>query len=403
MVKKIILVLVLLILPLFFLVLPVKAENQVNLYFFWGDGCPHCAEEKPFIERLQSKYPQLKVQAYEIWKHPENIELFRQSADKLKTNINGVPFTVVGDKYFSGYLNDETTGVEIEAAVKQCLDKGCPDPLAEVVNNTGREVLDKKDSQKEVKKEESKKINIPIFGNINTKDVSLPVLTIIIGALDGFNPCAMWTLVFLISMLVGMKDRKKMWVLGSAFIIASASVYFLFMAAWLNLVLFIGYIIWIRLAIGLVALLAGFYNLREYLVNKDATCKVTKGGERRRVFEYLKKVVHERTFLLALGGIIVLAMAVNLVELICSAGFPVVYTQVLGMSHLASWQYYLYLLLYIFIFMLDDLFVFVISMKTLEVAGVTGKYTRFSHLVGGILMAAIGLLLIFKPGWLMFG
>lgn len=246
-------------------------------------------------------------------------------------------------------------------------------------------------------------ITVPVFGEIKTKNLSLPLFTILLGALDGFNPCAMWTLLFLISLLLGMKDRKRMWILGSAFIVASASVYFLFMAAWLNLLLFIGFILWIRVIVGLVALAGGGYNLKEYFTNKEAGCKVTGTEKRQRVFEQLKKITQQKSFYLALGGIIILAFAVNLVELICSAGLPVVFTQVLALSNLAKWQYYAYMLLYIFIFMLDDLFVFFAAMLTLQMTGVTTKYTRLSHLIGGILMLIIGLLLIFKPEWLMFG
>jgi hypothetical protein len=223
-----------------------------------------------------------------------------------------------------------------------------------------------------------------------------------LGALDGFNPCAMWALLFLISLLIGMENKKRMWIFGSTFIIASAFVYFLFMAAWLNLLLFIGFIFWIRVIIGLVALGGGAYNLKEYFSNPAGVCKVTGGEKRQKFFERLKNIVYRKNFYIALGGIIILAFAVNLVELICSAGLPVIFTQVLALSDLSIWQYYFYMLLYILIFMLDDLIVFFLAMATLQVTGITSKYSRISHLVGGTLMLIIGLLLIFKPELLMF-
>jgi len=194
-----------------------------------------------------------------------------------------------------------------------------------------------------------------------------------------------------------------MWILGTAFIVASSAVYFFFMAAWLNLILFIGFLVWVRIAIGLVALFGGGYNLKEFFTNPQSGCKVTGSEKRRKVFEKIRSITHEKSFYLALGGIIILAFAVNLVELICSAGIPAIYTQVLALSHLAKWQYYLYILLYIFFFMIDDLFVFFVAMITLQTTGITTKYTHWSHLIGGILMMIIGLLLIFKPAWLMFG
>jgi hypothetical protein len=143
--------------------------------------------------------------------------------------------------------------------------------------------------------------------------------------------------------------------------------------------------------------------LKEYVTNKEGACKVTGGERRQRIFQRIRDITHERSFLLALIGIILLAIAVNLVEVLCSAGLPAVYAQVLALNELTTAQYYGYLLLYVFIFLLDDLFVFFAGMLTMEVTGMTSKYVRASHLIGGILMIILGLLLLFKPEWLMFG
>jgi len=199
-----------------------------------------------------------------------------------------------------------------------------------------------------------------------------------------------------------MHDRFKMLALGSVFILASGAVYFLFLSAWLNVFLFLGFIVWIRSLIGGVALIAGGFNLREYFTNRDGACHVTAGEKRRRIFDRLREITKSRNFLISVGGIILLAFAVNLVELVCSAGLPAVYTKVLTLSNLPVWKYYIYLLFYVFIFMLDDLIVFFAAVTTLHITGINTKYTRFSHLLGGIGMVIIGLLMIFKPEILMF-
>ena len=245
-------------------------------------------------------------------------------------------------------------------------------------------------------------INLPFIGELKTASVSLPILTVIIGALDGFNPCAMWVLLFLISLLLNMKDRKRMWIFGSTFILASAFVYFLFMVAWLNVLTFLGFLRWVRTIIGLVALGSAYYNFKKWWDNRPG-CPATEGEKRRKIFDRLRAITQKREFWLALGGIILLAFAVNLVEVICSAGLPVVYTQILTMSEIPTSQYYFYIILYIFIFMLDDMIVFIVAMVTLRAVGLTTKYTRASALIGGILMLVIGLLMLFKPAWLMFG
>jgi hypothetical protein len=244
---------------------------------------------------------------------------------------------------------------------------------------------------------------LPFIGQIKIKDFSLPAITVIFGALDGFNPCAMWVLIFLISLLVKMSNRRKMWILGTTFIFASAAVYFMFMVAWLNLLTFLGFIIWVRIAIGLVALVGGYLNLKEYVQNKDASCKVTNNEKRRNVMERLINISRNEKFILALGGIIVLAFAVNLVELFCSLGLPTIFIQLLTLNHISGLGSFLYILLYLLFFMLDDLIIFIVAMLTLRATGLTTKYTRYSNLIGGIIMLIIGLLMILKPGWLMFG
>ncbi|MDX9970821.1 MAG: thioredoxin family protein [Candidatus Gracilibacteria bacterium] len=373
-------------------------EKTVNLYFFYGEGCPHCEKEKPFLRKMEEKYENLKVHSYEIWYSSENRNLFMEFGKKLSATVNGVPFTVIGEKYFTGWLDEETTGAQIEQEIICAVEEGCRDVLSEI--NGGIDTTNQ-DNKSNLSLPET--LDLPLIGEIKTKNLSLPLLTLIVAALDGFNPCAMWTLLFLISLLLGMQNKVRMWTLGTAFIIASAGVYFLFLSAWLNLLLFIGLIFWIRIIIGLVALGGGGFYLKEYFKNPQGTCVVTKSEKRKKVFEKLKALTHQSNFWLALIGIILLAAAVNLVEVICSAGLPAVYTQVLSLSDLKTWQYYGYLLFYIFIFMLDDLVIFFTAMITLQVTGVSGKYSRLSHLIGGALMIIIGILLIFRPEWLMFG
>lgn len=381
-----------------FFVAPASAESDVNLYFFWGKGCPHCAKEEAVLEQFKTKYPYLHVYSFEVYGEYKNMALLQKVAGKLGARVEGIPFTIIGDKYFSGFL-DVSTPADLAERIEECRDKVCTDNVAEIV---GLKQTTTEENQVEKKPQGEKIIKVPLLGEINALNFSLPLLTVIIGVLDGFNPCAMWALIFLISLLLGMKDRKRMWILGSAFIIASSAVYFMFMAAWLNLILFLGFIIWVRLAIAILALFGGGYNLKEFFTSKDDSCKVTAGENKQKTFNKLKELAHHNSFWFALGGIVMLAAAVNLVELLCSAGFPAVYTQVLAFNNLPKWEYYLYILGYIFFFMLDDLVVFFVAMITLQMTGITTKYNRVSKLIGGILMMLIGLLMIFKPEWLTF-
>jgi glutaredoxin len=250
----------------------------------------------------------------------------------------------------------------------------------------------------------SENYNVSILGNFNAKTVSLPILSIVLGLVDGFNPCAMWILVFLILMLIEMKDRKKMWILGSAFLLTSALIYLIFMVSWLNVAVVLSGIKFVRIAIGVFALIFGIVNVIRFfkLLHDDVGCDVTNEKRRSKIMMAIRKIVSEKSFGLALIGIIVLAAGVNLLELLCSLGIPVVFTQVLAINNLNVVQYMIYILLYLIFFMIDDFIVFIIAMTTLKVTGISNRYTKWSHLIGGIFMALLGVLMLFKPAWIMF-
>lgn len=394
---------VLYILTFLFLISPnISLAKEVSGYLFYGDGCPHCAKEEEFLGSIKDKYPEFKLERYEIFFNRKNAKLMQEVATSLNKEVGGVPFLVIGEKSFVGY-KEGVTDIEIEKAIRESIEGDYKDLVAPVLN---KEKI-KQDQIKEEKKKAldvaDRKIKLPFLGEVNIYKVSLPALAMTMGLLDGFNPCAMWVLIFLISFLIGMKDRKKMWIIGSAFILASGFVYFVFMSAWLNLVLFLGVILFVRLLIGGLALFGGAYGLFRFFKKKDNTCDVTDDSEKEKIVGRLKKITKESNLFLAVGGVIVLAFMVNLIELVCSAGLPAVFTQVLVMNDLSGFGYYGYILLYILFFMLDDLVVFFIAMKTFKVTGFATKYARYSHLIGGVLMVIIGILLIFKPQLLMFG
>ena len=384
---------------LLLLINPVKAQDKVTIYFFWSETCPHCAQEKVFLENLDNTHPGIEIKSYKV-NQPEAIQLLQIAKKTLNADLRWVPLTIIGNQQIIGFESPDTTGLLINKAVEKAQQENYPDIFqAAASTKTPPHSSDSSSLIKPV----SETINIPLLGQVKIRNLSLPALTVLLGVLDGFNPCAMWALLFLISLLLSMKDRNRMWVLGTTFIVTSAFVYFLFISAWLNLFLFLGFILWVKIIVGLIALIAGSYNLREYFINKDAVCKVTQGKKRQAIFARLKKITQKKDFFLALGGIVFLAFVINLVELVCSAGLPAIYTQVLTLSNLPTWQYYGYLLIYIFFFMIDDLFIFFAAMKTLKMVGIESKYAHYSHLIGGLIMLFIGLLMIFRPELLIFG
>lgn len=409
-----------------FLLLPVSAkadEKVINIHLFYGNGCPHCAAEEEFLSDYLKDRTDVKLYKYEIWYDSHNQELLSKVQKEMgTTNKNGVPFTVIGKKTIVGYA-DGVTDEQIKDAINYYLNNDYRDYAGEI---TGK--VKKAEVKEDITKDESKiedktenkiekaddtkdsdqtdeNVTVPVLGKINAKKVSLPILAVVLGFVDGFNPCAMWILIFLITMLFNMKDRKKMWILGLTFILTSGIVYLMFMLAWLNLATFISKISFIRLLIAVIALVVGLINVYKYidsLKKKDEGCDVVDKKDRKKIMEKIISITHEKKFIIALLGIMVLAASVNIIELMCSIGIPLLFTQILAMNNLSTFSYMIYMFIYIFFFLIDDIVIFVISMVTLKVTGLSTKYTKYSHLVGGIIMLIIGLLLIIKPELLMF-
>ena len=384
-----------------------KADrSRLEVHIYSEPGCPYCQRAKSFLRDQTRKLQWLRVIDHDIQSDALALSQFEALNKRLEVKQPGVPLILVGARPFIGFDAPETTGAQIMEAARQCIGDPCRDLYEEVNASLSQPqyVPPASDTQSAPVTRPSlpAQINLPVIGEINTRALSLPVLTVLLAAVDGFNPCAMWVLVFLIGLLLGMENKVRMWILGGTFLLTSALVYFLFLSAWLNIFLLLGALLWIRLAVGGIALVGGAYYLREFALNPDAVCKVTNSGERRTIMDALKRTVQEEHFWLALAGIVVLAAAVNLIELLCSAGLPAVFTNVLSLSDLPTWQYYAYLLLYISVFLADDAIIFITAMVTLQATGLTASYSRYSHLIGGTAMVIIGILLIFRPDWLAF-
>ncbi|PLX28941.1 hypothetical protein C0581_00505 [Candidatus Parcubacteria bacterium] len=388
----------------FFALIPTSsyAEDELNLRdgdkfeyaLFHLETCPHCRDEIEFIENeVMPKYGQyIDFKMYEV-SEPENQKVFKQYQYYYKFQGGGVPVAVIDGKVVQGYGTDKTTGRQIMGIIEDRLRYGG------VLDSDAIVEADQCEEGKEC-------ISIPVLGRIDATSFSLPILTVVLGLLDGFNPCAMWALLFLITLLLGMKDKKRMWILGSIFILSSGVVYFFFMAAWLQFLMFVGMITIVRLGIGLVAATVGGIQLRDWWRNRKAdgvVCKVSKNEGTKKTFEKIKDIVYKKSLWWSIAGIILLGFSVNLVELACSAGFPAIFTQVLALNDLPMWQRYIYMFGYIVFYMLDDMIVFAIAMMTLKSKTVGGKYAKYANLIGGALIFILGLLLIFKPKWLMFG
>lgn len=359
----------------------VQAQSvPVEIDFFYSATCPHCAAEKEFLVGLKEKYPEAKIiiNEYEVISSTENQKLLKDFYENYQVPARErgwVPATFTPSKYFIGFNEQVSRG--IENCLEECL-------------GTGQTA--------------SQEIKLPLFGEIDTAKVSLPILTVIFGVLDGFNPCAMWILLFLIALLLNSRSRKRMWLIAGTFILVSGVVYFLILAAWLNLFLAISYVNLTRILIGALAVAVGLWQIKNFLTYHSNVCKVVglKAKMENGLRNKAEKIVSSPLTWAMIGGVVLLALGVNLIEFFCSAGLPTIYTRVLTLSGLSSFAYYLYLLFYTIIFMLDDLIIFFLAIITLKKLSFSEKYNYWTTLIGGLLIFVLGVLLIFKPELLTF-
>jgi len=369
-----------------FLLFPFKillAQEKLELNFFFSPTCPHCAKEKAFLNR------------HSVFE--------RKSADLLKNFYNKynvpkekhglVPITFIGDRYFLGYQNDETTGEKIKSYITKKLEK------------------EKEDLAFVSEQESVRKIKIPIIGKIDIYKLSPLAASIILGALDGFNACAMVALGFLLTVLAATGLRKRLLVIGGTFILVSGIVYFLFISAWLNLFLILPQIRLITLLVGVVIIITSVSLLREYFHN--IVCKVcqinpeeSKGFLAKfeeKLFKKMELVSNSKAALpLVLLGVATVAAGVNLVELVCSLGFPLAFTKLLSSLSLSTFSYYFYLFIYIVFYMIDDFIIFLIALFTLRITTVSEKYLKAVKLISGIILLVMGVLMVLKPNFLIF-
>ncbi len=354
-------------------------KGRLQVYFFYSETCSHCKAEQGFLSKMEAKYPGIEVHRLSV-SNAENVALMAHMARVRGVEIAGTPATFIGESVIVGYDNEENAGKKIEKMIEEEL-----------------QGIDR------AQVEEIEDITIPFYGKLDPTAVSLPVLTIIVGLLDGFNPCAMYILLFLLALLAHTRSRKKMFLIGGAFIFASGAVYFLFMAAWLNTYLILGYLDFFTKLAAVVALAAGFVNVKDYFFfGKWFSFKVPE-AKREDVFNKMRGIVMHNSIAISLAGAIVLAVSVNFIELICTFGFPAVYTRVLSMQDFPAWLYYAHLLLYIMMYILDDLIVFGIALWALNTARLTPQQSKWLKLVSGIIMLWLGLVLLTQPDLLVFG
>lgn len=347
-----------------------SASKSNVLEVFVRDGCPHCAEAKTYLPQFASERPWLKI-AYrpvdtDITARDDLIEHSRASG----VWPPGVPTFVFNGDVLVGFENPQRSAAKLAALV-----------------DTG------------LIKEES--IDTGLFGRISVSSMGLPLFTLAIGLLDGFNPCAMWVLLFLLSMLVHLKDRLRMALIAGTFVLASGTVYYAFMAAWLNAFLLVGMSKAINYVIASIAILIGVVNIKDYFGVSNGFSLSIPASAKPGLYARMRATVLSDSLLLSLTAAAVLAIIVNFVELVCTAGFPAIYTSILAQQQLTNAEHYAYLGLYILGYMADDTLMVGSAVIALSSQKLTERAGQWLKLLSGVVMLLLGAVMLLKPEWLL--
>ena len=394
---------------LFFLLLPSvagAAKNTVEINFFHSRTCPVCLAEGEFLNQLQQEFPEVVINRYDVSESStiSKIESFYQEYNVPEDNWGLVPATFIGQQAYLGF--SDKTGLAMRSQITSLLAGGDGNWGTEVSQGTFEQQVS---DQLEILKQ--RKIKIPFLGEFQVAGFSPLALSAAVGILDGFNACALVALSILLAILISTGHRKRVILVGGTFILVSGLVYYIFIAAWLNVFLFLGYIKIITYLISLLVIIFGIFLLKDYF--NDIICRIcnVKGdrpdGWLTKIQKYLfakanKTVSSEMPLILMLLTIAIIAAGINLIELFCSLGFPLAYTKILATHDLPSYQYYLYLLVYIFFYMLDDLLIFLVAVFTLRITKVSDKYIKYIKFISGLVLLVLGLIMILKPELLTF-
>jgi glutaredoxin len=354
--------------------LPVASAAAADtvIEVFSRPGCPHCAQARQFLDQLAHERTDVRVLEHDVTSEPAALERLKALSAEAGIQTPGVPTFVIGENVIVGFEPGATP-----ARIGALLAHHTPAPAPDAVT-------------------------LPIVGRVQVKDLGLPAFTILVGLLDGVNPCAMWVLLFLLAILVNLKSRSRMALIACTFVIVSGLVYFAFMAAWLTVFTLIGISQPVRIILALAALLVGAVNLKDFFAFGRGPSLSIPESAKPDIYRRTREILHAENLTGAMVGIVVLAFLVNLVELLCTAGLPAIYTAILTSHHLPPWKYYAYLTLYIGAYVLDDAIMVTIGVATLGKQKLQERGGRWLKLLSGLVITTLGIVLLIRPAWLGF-
>jgi len=357
-------------------------QARVQMYFFWSMNCPHCTDAHPYIEAIPQARPWVQLHALEVSRNAQNLALYETLAVQLGADAASVPAMLFCGEMHVGWGDNATTG----ALIRQRLD-ACYSRINDDVPFTAQ--TDPVTA--------NPPINLPLIGAVDASHFSLPVLTIILAGLDAFNPCAFFVLLFLLSMMAHQKSRSRMLLIGGVFVAISGLMYFAFMAAWLNVFQLFGHLAAVTLAAGALAVVVGVINVKDFFLFEKGISLSIPETSKPDIFRRTRAILNAENLPAMLSATLFLAIAANFYELLCTAGFPMVYTRLLTLADLSTAARYGYLAVYNLIYVVPLGLIVLVFARSLGARKLSEREGRLLKLMSGIMMLELGTLLLLAP------
>lgn len=378
-------------------------DTQVVVEYYYGEECPVCAVAGPALEQLAAEDPAIRLVQHEVWHDPAGRALLAERATAYNFEATGVPVVLVGERAWVGF-REGTTDREIADAIGACTQTGCPDPAAVDVPE-GRsgltdvsETCSTQEGSFECAPAEEESLDLPLVGQVSLGDRSLLVSTALIAFVDGFNPCSLWVLTVLIALTLRTGSRRRMLIIGVTFITITAAIYALFIAGLFTVFTVVSFAPWIRVLVALVALFFAVVSIKDYFAFQKGISFTIADKDKPGIYRGMRRVLAQGDNLPALvGATAVLAAGVSLVEFGCTAGFPVLWTNLLTAQDVGPGVFVALLLLYMLIYQLDEFLIFGTAVVTLRASRLQETQGRVLKLAGGMLMLALALVMLVRP------
>lgn len=372
------------------------SEVESPVIMFGRDDCGYCKKLKEYLAQEEIQYQYLNIVTDDHAKELYDAVVKKHGLTKV------TPITVIGERVLVGFNGKQTTGKQITQAIAAAAEsdvKTIEDHLEKAPAQSVEEGSGCTDLECDTGSQQFI-FELPFLGIVDLQTFSLATLSIVLGVVDGFNPCAMWVLITFLTILSQAGSKRKMIFLAGLFIVAEAVMYNLILNVWYKTWDFVALDQIVTPLVGLLALGGGIFFLWRWNKNKEATlvCDITDLDTQTKTINKFQAIVNQPITIASVLAILVIAFSVNIIEFACSIGIPQAYTKILELNLLTALERQWYILIYTFGYMIDDFIVFGLAIwgySKLQSHG--GKYAQLSLLIGGVLMLLLGGLLIINP------